>query len=251
VVLRDTGWTTVFHPKPASEHRLVYFPHSGGSAGAAAPLSAAAPPEVEVVAIQYPGRQWRQSEPAAADIWELAGGAAHAILAMDGKRVTVFGHSLGAIAGFEAARLLEENQPGLVTRLFASGSGAPSRPRRLALSEDASDDDLIGELQRMGGTDQTMFADPEALRLVLPALRDDYRAMKSYLCPPDVRITAPITALLGMADPSTTHDEALGWSAHTHAAFDIRTFPGGHFYLNQNRQEVLDTVLAPFRPAGR
>ncbi|WP_405163058.1 alpha/beta fold hydrolase [Nocardia sp. NBC_01499] len=244
--MRANGWTTVFHRKPDARYRVLYFPHAGGSAGSAMPLSAAAPPHVEVVAIQYPGRQWRQAEPAATDITAMAGEVAEALTTLDDKPTVILGHSMGAIVGFEVARLLEIAEPGLVTRLFASGSNAPSRPRRLLLSAGASDDELVDEMRLMGGTVDALFADPDVLRLSLSALRDDYQAMAAYRCAPDTRVSVPITALLGRDDPATDHADAAAWQTHTTESFALREFPGGHFYLSQCRCEVLDAVVDHF-----
>jgi pyochelin biosynthetic protein PchC len=242
VVLRSSKWTTVFHRKPASRYRVVFFPHAGGSAGAGAPFSAIAPPSTEVVTIQYPGRQWRRAEAPATDIRELAVGVAEELLALADKPTAIFGHSMGALVAFEATRLVEKNRPGLVTRLFASGSSAPSRPRRLQMGDDASDDEIIAELRLMGGTDESLVTDREALQLILPALRDDYRAMARYSCEPGVLIDAPISALLGVDDVSTSYQDAAQWGAHTRSGAEVRTFPGGHFYLSQHRRELLETI---------
>lgn len=242
--LRDSPWTTVFHRKPDSKHRLVFFPHAGGSAGVALPLSVASPARVEVVTIQYPGRQWRRAEPPATDIRGMAGEVARALTDTDDRPIAIFGHSMGAIVGFETALMLEATHPGLVTRLFASGSGPPSRPRRLHLNADATDDELVAELRQMGGTDETHFADGEALRLSLPALRDDYRAMAAYRCARGARVASPIIAMVGRDDPATGYDDAAGWVDHTRGGFGLRVYPGGHFYLNECRQDVLNTIMA-------
>ncbi|MEV6637309.1 alpha/beta fold hydrolase [Actinoplanes sp. NPDC051470] len=246
MAVRSEEWTTVFHRRPGGPYRLVFFPHAGGSAGAAAPLAAAAPPSVEVVTMQYPGRQWRRAEPAAADLRELARSAARALLSTPETPTVLFGHSMGAIVAFETTLLLDEVRPGLVSRLFASGSGAPTRPRRMTLTPEAGDDDLVEELRRMGGTDEALLADPEALMLMLPPLRHDYRLMTAYSVRPGARVIAPITALFGEDDEATPPDAAAAWAGHTDGDFELRTFPGGHFYLGRRRREVIDSILRHF-----
>ncbi|QIS10000.1 thioesterase II family protein [Nocardia arthritidis] len=239
------AWITVFHAKPAAAYRVVYFPHAGGTAGTALPLSAAAPPSVEVVAIEYPGRQWRRSEPPATDIRQLAHGAARALLELGDRPTVLFGHSMGAIVGFEVARMLAAEGSDVVGRLFASSSGPPSRPRRRAPDAGMSDAELVAEMRELGGTDETLFADREALQLMLPALRDDYRAMASYICPPG-EIDAPVTVLFGRDDPSISYRSALEWRWHTRGSVEVQTFPGGHFYLNRCTRDVIETILAHF-----
>ncbi len=98
----------------------------------------------------------------------------------------------------------------------------------------------------MGGTDEALLAKPEALGFMLPPLRDDYRVMAGYAVRPGARVSAPITVLYGEDDPATPPADAAEWARHTDGGAELRSFPGGHFYLTQCRHEVLDTVLRHF-----
>ncbi|MEE1805531.1 thioesterase II family protein [Streptomyces sp. BE133] len=239
----DAGrWTMSFNPGPESRFRLVCFPHAGGSAGSFFPLVRAAPPGLEVVGVQYPGRQWRRTEPAVADIHLLARGAADALLAERDLPTAVLGHSMGALVAFETVRLLEEKRPGAVTHLFASGSRAPSCHTDEARPARWSDERIIAELRGLGGTGDRLISDEEGLRSALPALRDDYRALAAYRPAPGARVGVPLTVLVGREDPKAGPEHAADWQPHTDAAFDFRVFPGGHFFLNENVAELLDLV---------
>jgi surfactin synthase thioesterase subunit len=44
--------------------------------------------------------------------------------------------------------------------------------------------------------------------------------------------------LVGDDDPHTTIAEAEAWADHTTARFDVRVFPGGHFYLDRHQAEI-------------
>lgn len=49
----------------------------------------------------------------------------------------------------------------------------------------------------------------------------------------------PISALTGDSDPKTTVEEASAWARHTSGAFDPQVFPGGHFYLTDQADQVI------------
>ncbi|MER7014452.1 thioesterase domain-containing protein [Saccharopolyspora sp. NPDC000359] len=49
------------------------FPHAGGSASYYFPLSAGLPGHVDMLAVQYPGRQERRAEPLVESVAELSG----------------------------------------------------------------------------------------------------------------------------------------------------------------------------------
>lgn len=250
----DTGlWCRRYRPAADAPYRLICFPHAGGASTYYMPVAAALSPRVDVVAIQYPGRQDRRGEPAIDDIGVLADRIHEVVRDQVDRPVTFFGHSMGAIVAFEVARRLQAEGRS-VTRLFASGRRAPSthRDESIHLRDDAG---VITEMRHMSGTDSVVLADEELLRAVLPAMRADYRAIETYRCATDAVLTCPISALVGDDDPKTTVDEARAWERHTSGPFELEVFPGGHFYLTDRAAEVIGVLNRHFRtgharPAG-
>ncbi|MDI5968716.1 thioesterase II family protein [Streptomyces sp. SL13] len=244
----DTLWIRRFHPAPAAGERLVCFPHAGGSASFFLPVSTALSPGVEVLAVQYPGRQDRRAEPGIPSVPDLADRIAQALTGWDDKPLTFFGHSMGAAVAFEVARRMEAEGRGPV-RLFASGRNAPSRPRdeNVHLRDDAG---LIAELRKLNGTDSSLLEDEELLAMILPATRSDYTAIETYRCAEETQVACPVTVLVGDDDPKTTLDDARAWKLHTTGPFDMRIFNGGHFYLSRRSAEVLAVLSEHVGMAG-
>lgn len=245
-------WLRRYHRAPEPRATLFCFPHAGGSATYFHPVSAMLTPEFDVVAVQYPGRQDRHAEPPIQSIEELA----DAVSAVIGPELTrpaaFFGHSMGAIVAFEVAlRLEERGEPGPVM-LFASGSRAPSRVRDDGVHR-RGDDGVIAELGTLGGTDARVLSDPELLEMVLPALRNDYRAIETYRQSADAVISAPIIVLAAQDDTRVSVPEATAWHEHSRVGGAQHLFSGGHFYLESHAQTVVgiiaDGLRAP-RDAG-
>jgi surfactin synthase thioesterase subunit len=241
----DNGlWCRRYRPSETATARLVCLPHAGGSAPFFLPVSAALSPGVDVVAIQYPGRQDRRAERPIDDVAVLADQIHEALRPQPEMPLTLFGHSLGAIVAFEIARRLETGGHGVV-RLFASGRRAPSthRDEAVHLRDDAG---ILGEVHMLNGTASAVLSDDELMRAALPALRADYRAAETYSCAPDVTISCPITVLTGDNDPKTTLDEASAWARHTSGSFDLRVFSGGHFFLSDQANQVIKLLEQHF-----
>lgn len=234
------AWIRRFHPAPDAPVRLVCFPHAGGSASYYFSTSRALSPDVEVLAVQYPGRQDRRTEACVDDVHRLADLATGELGAWTDRPLLLFGHSLGASLAFEVGRRLEGSGVRLLG-LFASGRRAPSRWRDEHVHL-LDDDQLAVNLARMSGTDSTVLGDPEMLRAVLPAVRADYRAAETYRGRPGDRLACPVRALTGDEDPEVTLDEARAWAEHTTGGFDLEVFPGGHFYLNDHAPAVLASI---------
>lgn len=235
----SSPWIRRFFPAPDARTRLVCLPHAGGSAPYFLSVARALAPGVDVLAVQYPGRQDRRTEPGIDDIGALADHVARALAAWSDKPLTIFGHSMGATIGFELARRLPPDVP--LLGLVASGRSAPScvRAEQVHRYDDAK---LLDEIRAMSGTDAQVFDDDEIVRMIMPALRVDYRAVETYRCEPGVRIGVPITVLTGDADPRTSLEQARAWEGHTDGEFDLQVFPGGHFYLNDQPAAVLAAI---------
>ena len=241
-------WLRRYHASPQAAVRLVCFPFAGGSASYYFPFSQLLAPGIEVLAVQYPGRQDRHHEPCVDTVPELAGGIFAGLRAEtpagDDRPLVLFGHSLGAVLAFEVALRLQRATGRPPAHLFLSG-GRVQPYRTAGVADDAG---LLAELRTMGGTDDRLFDSAELQAMVLPAVRADYRAIARYVPPGGgARVDCPITALIGDADPRTTPREAAGWGACTTAGFDLRVFPGGHFYLDNCRAAVLDVITSTLR----
>jgi surfactin synthase thioesterase subunit len=233
----DELWCRRYRPTRTATARLVCLPHAGGSATFFLPVAAALSPGVDVVAIQYPGRQDRRTERPIDDMGVLADRIDVILRRQPELPLILFGHSLGALVGFEVARRLEAAGQGPV-RLVASGRRGPStyRDENVHLRDDAG---ILAELRKMSGTASSVLGDDEMMRAVLPALRADYHAAETYTCAPDIAVNCPITAMTGDNDPKTSVDEARVWAQHTTGSFDLQVFPGGHFFLTDHAEAII------------
>lgn len=236
------AWIRRFVPAPEAPVRLVCLPHAGGSAAFYHPVARALAPGVDVLAIQYPGRQDRRHEPGITRLDRLADLVAEVLAPWTDRPLVLFGHSMGALLGYEVTARLEA--AGTPPRaLIASARRAPSRHRDESVHL-RPDEGVVDELRLLGGVERAFLEDPELRAMILPAIRSDYEAIETYRHPPRPPLRTPVTVLTGDTDPQVTPEEAAAWAAHTSAAFTRHTFTGGHFYLTEHIPEVLDLIRA-------
>ncbi|MFF8974808.1 thioesterase II family protein [Streptomyces sp. NPDC014995] len=233
-------WIRRYHRASDTAVRLVALPHAGGAATWYRPFSAALSPDVEVLPVQYPGRQDRRREEVITDVHDLADAITEALIPYLDRPFAVFGHSMGATVGFETVRRLEAR--GLAPlRFFASGRPAPSLDRD-HLVHRLDDAGVLAELRTLSGTDPLLFEDEELQQLMLPVVRGDYRAVETYRCAPGATVGCPVTVLVGDSDPRVSVDSAAAWSRHAPAGTDLHVFPGGHFFP-ADHQEAITTLV--------
>jgi surfactin synthase thioesterase subunit len=238
-------WCRRYRPSSTATARLVCLPHAGGSASFFLPVSSALSPRVDVVSIQYPGRQDRRNEKPFTDLSPLADHVYAVIRHQPELPLTFFGHSMGASLAFEVIRRMEADNHAPV-RLFASGRRAPSVFREETVHR-LDDNGLLAEIRRLNGTSSLVLNDDELMRAALPALRADYRAAELYQGGPGATVNCPITVLTGDRDPKTSLDDAHAWAAHTSGRCDVKVFPGGHFFLSDQTDDVIKILDQHFR----
>ncbi|MFF4443546.1 thioesterase II family protein [Streptomyces sp. NPDC001502] len=259
-----TTWIRCFHPKPAARYTLVCFPHAGGSASYYFDLSAALDPDIEMLVVQYPGRENRLFEEPAGSVAALADGVYEALRTRLPRRPAFFGHSMGGLIGFEVARRLESAGGTAPHLLVASASSAPSvRTDRLTSGEARSgsdagsdagsaaeaeeaepepDEAVLARIMGLGGTSDGVRQDPELLQLVLPAIRGDLRALAEYRVDAGAVVGCPVTVFVADGDPDVPLAEAGAWGAHTTADADVHVFEGDHFYFSGNPPKFLELL---------
>ncbi|GLX94059.1 alpha/beta fold hydrolase [Herbidospora sp. NBRC 101105] len=221
-------WLRRYHASPSAAAELVCFPHAGGAAAYWYPLSALLAPGIETLAVQYPGRQDRHREPPVTDLHTLADRLAEVLAGPPARPRVFLGHSMGASLAYEVAARLE-GRPGAPARLILSGRRAPSRWR--PSPEPSGDAALVARVRALGGTDAHRLTDPDVLELVLPALRADHLALAGYRDTPGAAVSCPVTAFAGERDAEAPVDDVAAWRHHTTGGFDLRVFPGGHFFI--------------------
>ena len=220
----------------------VVFPHAGAAAAGYRSLAIALAAGGDTYVVQYPQRAERLREPAPETVHDLALGLFEAGPWNGVAPLRLFGHSMGAIVGFEFARIAESRNVA-VERLWVSAGPAPSAIAGMPQLP-TTDDALLADIADLGATDPDLLADEEFAELITTAVRADYQAINRYACAPGVRIRADV-CVLGAHDDDRVDAEALRlWERHTAGAFELFLYDGGHFYLNEHLDAVAAQVNA-------
>lgn len=240
----SSAWLRVLREGGQARTCLVCLPHAGGSASFFRSWLAHLPDDIDLLAVQYPGREERFNEPRIACLATLAGHIAQALLALPAKTLLLFGHSMGAALAYEVGLRLEMAGRG-AAHVFVSAHPPPQRQpfSNLHRQDDAA---LIADILRQDAGAAGLWDDPQVRALFLPTLRSDYQAIETWRPERLQPLTAPIDVLLALEDKEVSHDQAQAWAELTRHTPDISLFEGNHFYLKQQPRQVIDHLLRRF-----
>ena len=225
-------WLLRFPPRPRARVRLLCLPGAGAAPAMFRSWSDQLPAEVEVCAVQLPGRGTRLREAPYTAMAPLADALAEAVRAEPWLPTVVFGHSLGSVVGFELADRLCGTPGRAPLSLVAAAHRAPrlgsaGLPGHLLPAQQL----LEGLAGRPGAVPREVLASPEMLRLALPSIRADFELDFTYRYQERDPLPIPVSVFGGLSDPGVTEAELAAWSTHTTAGFRLRTLPGDHFFL--------------------
>src|SRR5262245_60542657 len=121
-------WTACPKPNPAARLRLFCFPYAGAGVTVFSPWARLLPPEIELHAVQLPGRETRRHEEPYKQFPPLVEALSAALQPHLDKPFAFFGHSLGALISFETACHLRRQYGLEPAYLFVAGRRSPQLP---------------------------------------------------------------------------------------------------------------------------
>lgn len=154
-----------------------------------------------------------------------------------------FGHSMGALVGFETALRLQTLNKEIPKQLFVSGREAPHIRKSHRILHSLSDEELLEELHIVNGTPAELLENPELMELYLPVIRADFQACETYEYKSKVLLKCPITSLGGSNDPYVTFDEIREWASYTTEFYEELQYSGDHFFIRNHEVSIVSHVL--------
>lgn len=253
----SSPWLTGGDPEPGTMTRLFCFPFAGGSASAYRPWFHHAPRTLHLNAVEYPGRGMRMAEEPVRSIPALVTDLADRIEPLLGAPFSFYGHSMGGVVAYELTLELRARGAAQPSHVFVSAASAPGGPTNHRALIDVTDDEVVEELRRLGGTPPELLDYPELVQQAVRVLRADSIALGTYSRGGEAPLHVPITAFGGRSDELVAPAHLHGWATLTTGAFRLELFPGDHFFMYPAAREVLTTISqslgrpAVLRPHGR
>ncbi|MFX0595313.1 alpha/beta fold hydrolase [Melissospora conviva] len=230
---------------------MLVIPHAGGSPAAFDALTRRLEPDVEVWTAHLPGRGRRTTEPPPSDLAEITAALFDAMSEDAGRITVLFGHSMGGLIAFELARLLRRKGRPLPRHLVVSAAAPPHAAPTSPPLHQLEDPQLLAWLATLGGMPEEVLADEGLLSRLIEVTRADLRAYETHRLVPESPLPVRLTAFAGAADRQAPESEVARWNVYTSAGFELRVFPGGHFYFEPDPTDCAQAIRQLCQPETR
>ncbi|NLL73989.1 MAG: thioesterase [Clostridiales bacterium] len=228
--------------------KVFLLPYAGGSSIVYYKLTKLLSDDLEAVSVELAGRGMRINESLYHNIDEAAEDIAEFIGEnIEDSQYGIFGHSMGALLAFEVYYKLKERKVPLPGHIFFSGRSAPHIKHRRIYVERYSDHLFLDLVSLYGGLPKEMY-DDQIKEKFLPILRADFKMIDEYeYIDKMIKIHCDISVLYGEKDFSVDNKAVEEWDKHTNGKAHIYCFPGNHFYLNDEYDNIAkiikDTII--------
>lgn len=240
-------WYLSYKPDNAQiDCRLICLHYAGGSASFCADWRGRLGNNVELISIQLPGRENRFGEKHIVDMNELAGQIHGALGCVLDLPYAVFGHSMGALIGYELIRRIQKSGQPRPLCFFASGRQAPPFPEEGTPIGELPDNVFCEEFIKRHATDNLaeILKISDYRDVFLPQIRADMRLIENYqFQAADSKLDTDIIALDGDIESDMIPREQFdAWGEFTSQDFEQRLFKGGHFFIHSAEEDVLKVL---------
>ncbi|MGW6269652.1 thioesterase II family protein [Streptomyces sp. NPDC055060] len=236
-------WLRTWHSGGRTRRRLLCLPPAGGAAHVYARWAPRLPAGTEVAAVELPGHGTRIGERPLTRMADVVTGIETALDALPEQPLVIFGHSMGAVVGWELARSLRHRRGHPVHAMITAASPAPTAPppARWARGAATPDEELFALLDHSRSLPAQLRENTEFLDLYLPVLRADLEILSGHRARREDPLACALRVYVGADDPLVGEAEAWPWSPQDVAGDRrLRIFPGGHFFLHEHPGPVLD-----------
>ncbi|MBD8501156.1 thioesterase II family protein [Paenibacillus arenosi] len=233
--------------------KLFCLPYAGGSSAIYARWKKYIDSsKIELLPVELAGRGARTEVPLLDCMDEVVEDVYHTIKDKIGSGpFSFFGYSMGCVVSLELAHRVVQRTGQMPLYMCMSARKAPHLPGRKSPLHTLLPEQFEKEIIKLGGTPPELFQDAELVKLFVPMLRADLKALETYqIQPKSTRLTCDFSVLGGIQDDITLQ-ELNEWGQYTEGTCTTYQFEGGHFFLNDHSEAIVQHLQQTIEEALR
>lgn len=227
--------------------KIIALPFSGGNIYSYDVFRKNISDNFDWITYELPGRGNRISEDFLSDVNSVVDDILEKMSSTIGKfNYVIYGHSLGALLGYELTkriRLLNLPPP---LFLFFTGRGSPAIYDRETIA-DLPEERFWTRVSAMGGTSSAILESKELKLFLAPILRSDFKISENYSYE---QMSQPLSipVFIGIGNEELIGDEKikwehlLKWQETTSKDINVDFYIGDHFFIFKHTNQIIKKI---------
>ncbi|MBP7654173.1 thioesterase [Candidatus Dependentiae bacterium] len=226
-----------------SKFKLFCIPYAGGSATVFYKWKNLLISDIELIPCELSGRGSKISQPLYDSISAAADDVLKTIIKnLNESHYAFFAHSMGTLILYELLYKINFlNLMPPVISIFSGRFPPHIKPSKIHYNQPRSE--FINDLRETGGTSEEILNNDELLDFFIPIIRADYKITETYeFSNHKEKFNHDIAVFYGSNDADVKESDVYQWKNYTNKKCNFYKFNAGHFFINDNLKDVIDTI---------
>ncbi len=227
--------------------KLFCFPYAGGNADFFNDLRnfvASTEPDIEVVALEYPGHGYRRKEDLLTNFKDLSGDMLNQIISqLNGDDYALMGYSMGSIVVSETLKRISNRKTIAAPKMIFLSAHEPKTFDLLSgMSVESQEHAIKERTVSFGAVPDSLVNNETFWRIYLPLYKADYGMISKYNFD-NLDLKTDIDTVIFYSDTDTPYESMKQWRKYYYGKVDYYQFDGNHFFIKEHLEEIGNIVV--------
>lgn len=217
------------------DYRLFCIPYAGSGASLFSQWDKYVDDNIEVYAIQLPGRENRRNEDLCSEYHAIVSEICDGLADLLDKPFGIFGYSMGGILAYELTKMIYDRFHVKPQKLFMSAASTfrvNNEPEVSSMNEKQ----LISYMSRTGGVPKIILEDQSLRQKYFPIIQNDYALLENYKFDYQ-KVNCDIVAFASKDDTEVPYDTIKLMKFFT-PNFELKSMSGNHFFIRNESVKI-------------
>ena len=238
-MIRKSKFFKIMNQPKNKKLRLYCFPYAGGNTSAYLPFKEKIGDEIELVAVQLPGRAERMFEEPFTDMDTLVETLYRQIAPTLHEPFAFLGYSMGGAIAYALTKKIE-NVSKFKPEFIIISATKPIELLNQGKKHTLSDDALIDVLRAHKASPKEVLDSKELMEMLLPMIRADYTLIETYT--PSILPRLETSLTLFNSEEDMSKETILQWQDYFQNEASYVAFEGGHFFIHTQVDKMVEEI---------
>lgn len=238
-MIKNSKYFKILNKPKNKKLRLFCFPYAGGAAAIYNTFVDNIGDDIELVAIQLPGRAELMFDELIKDMDKLINILYKHMSLSINEPYAFFGYSMGGAIAYALTKKIEESSSNNPKFTIISATKPPFMYNEYS-NHTLSDEGLTDILRKHSASPKEVLDSKDMMELLLPGIRADYQLIETYKIQRSPNISTQV--ILFNSEEDLEKEVMLTWKDYLKIEPKYIEFEGGHFFIHSQLNMLIQEI---------